>query len=269
MHDEAHARLLAGLGRLEEGSPEAVALMIMLGIDGLFRRDYAAMRSWSQRALDAARDVDDPTLHACAAALVAWGCVCDGDAETAGRACDESAALVDGLSDDELARSLEHGGAALAAAELYLGRCDDAAAHAERALAVARAAGRGELSPVLFWAGTVRAGRGRLPEAAEIFEPRSRAAASRATSRRSPGTSRAGRSRRSRRAKRPRRVRRGGGGGDAGGARRGAAGDVGGIRARRCARARRRAGASCGPAARVRRRCGAAAVPGELARRGV
>ena len=78
----------------------------------------------------------------------------------------EAAALVDSLSDDELARHLD-AGAWLAGAELYLDRYAEADAHATRALAVARATGQGEYFLVLVadprrgLAPARQAGRGR------------------------------------------------------------------------------------------------------------
>ena len=76
----------------------------------------------------------------------------------------EAAALVDSLSDDELARRLD-AAAWLAGAELYLDRYAEADAHASRALAIARATGQGELFLVLSrswagWYGARQAGRG-------------------------------------------------------------------------------------------------------------
>ena len=89
-----------------------------------------------------------------------------GAAERAEADRPEAAALVDSLSDDELARHLESA-ARLAGAELYLDRYAEGDAHATRALAVARATGQGELFLVLVQtlgaalAPARQAGRGR------------------------------------------------------------------------------------------------------------
>jgi tetratricopeptide (TPR) repeat protein len=82
----------------------------------------------------------------------------------------EAAALVDGLSDDEL--SLRPDAVAwLAAAELYLDLYAEADAHASRALRLARATGRGDrffglylILPRVWYV------RGRLAEAAEVLD---------------------------------------------------------------------------------------------------
>ena len=53
-HQEAHARLLDALETLDDpGSPEAVALMIELSVDGFYRMEYGPMRDWAERALSA------------------------------------------------------------------------------------------------------------------------------------------------------------------------------------------------------------------------
>ena len=82
----------------------------------------------------------------------------------------EATAIVDSLSDDELARYLE-APARLAGTELYLGRYADGEVHATRALAVARATGQGELVLVLVATlGGLWRMRGKLAEAGELLD---------------------------------------------------------------------------------------------------
>src|SRR6266545_3668777 len=82
----------------------------------------------------------------------------------------EAAVLVDSLSDDELARHLE-AAAWLAGVELYLDRYAEGEAHANRALAVARATGQGELFLLLAATlGGLLRQRGKLAEAAELLD---------------------------------------------------------------------------------------------------
>jgi DNA-binding NarL/FixJ family response regulator len=79
-------------------------------------------------------------------------------------------AIVDSLSDDELARHLE-APTRLAGTELYLGRYSDGEAHATRALAVARATGQGELLLALVATlGGLWRLRGKLAEAGELLD---------------------------------------------------------------------------------------------------
>src|SRR4029079_18069806 len=83
---------------------------------------------------------------------------------------EEAAALVDSLSDAELAGHLE-APTWLAGAELCVERSAEAEAHADRALSVARATGRGELFLLLAATlGGLRRQRGKLVEAAELLE---------------------------------------------------------------------------------------------------
>jgi DNA-binding CsgD family transcriptional regulator/tetratricopeptide (TPR) repeat protein len=144
--------------------------MLELSSDGLYETRFASMRDWGRCALHTARPLGDRRLIASAAALVALACACGGDVEEAHASCDEAASVLDGMPDDELATCIGPATDALAAAELLLDRLADAAAHSERALAVARATGQGHVLPVLFWAGLIRTARGRLGEAADVLD---------------------------------------------------------------------------------------------------
>jgi DNA-binding CsgD family transcriptional regulator len=82
----------------------------------------------------------------------------------------EAAALVADLDDAALALRLD-AAANLAGAELYLDRYEDAGAHAERALSVARATGQSEYIPLPYSIlGQVKLLRGRLVEADELLD---------------------------------------------------------------------------------------------------
>ena len=168
-HAEAHARLVDALGRLpDSGGPEAVALLIELAFDGLFRGDLSEMRDSAERALATARPLEDTALTAYAAAVVtqarAWG----GTHAEALEARAEALPLVDGLSDEDVARRL---GAVvhLAGAEMYMDLYEEAAAHAARAQVIARATGQvfPALIPTLVTAYYMR---GQLGPAIEVIE---------------------------------------------------------------------------------------------------
>ncbi len=142
--------------------------MLELAVDGMFSAEYDAARRWGARALETARPHGDSTLIATAAAMVALGGACSGEVAEADRARTEAAALVDGLSDDELARRPDTAGY-LGAAELELDRFDEAIAHAERGLEVARATG--QMAPTIVpTLGTARFMRGLLAESAAVLE---------------------------------------------------------------------------------------------------
>ena len=61
----------------------------------------------------------------------------------------EATAILDALTDEQLAGRLD-AAVELAGAEIYLDRFVEAAAHAERALAVGRATGQGQLFPGIY-----------------------------------------------------------------------------------------------------------------------
>ena len=170
-HEQAHARLTGAMDELRDpGSPEAAALMIELAMDGFFRMDYELMREWAERALSTARPLGDRPLTAAAVAALAFaGATSGATAESEARLA-EAATLVADLDDHELASRLD-AAANLAGAELYLDRYEDAEAHAERAIAVARATGQVEFIPLPYSIlGQVKLLRGQLAQAAELLD---------------------------------------------------------------------------------------------------
>ena len=170
-HKTAHLRLTGALERISDTrSGEAVVLMTQLMVDGLYRLDHPSARRWGEQALDGARRLDDPTVAASVAGVLALACAHDGAVAQAQRVADEAAARVDALADDDLADCIDYAGNALAAAEIRLDRLEAAGAHSERALAIAIATGRDSALPVLFWTGHVRTVRGQLTAAAELHD---------------------------------------------------------------------------------------------------
>jgi DNA-binding NarL/FixJ family response regulator len=168
LHAPAHARLVAALQALPEGhASEAVALTMQLAIDGIFRAEYGSAREWGVRAVDEARG-GAPHLTTAVTALAALTASLAGASAEAERRRAEAAAVVDAMTDEELAQPLD-ATAHLATAELYLDRYDEAATHAGRALAVARSTRRQSpsLVPTL---GTALVMRGRIADAAELFD---------------------------------------------------------------------------------------------------
>src|SRR6266540_1032976 len=169
--EQAHDRLAQALQALpESASPEAVALMIELALNGFYATNYQSMLDWAQPAVQAAKRVGDPPLTAAAVAMLALADAMTGAAERVEADRSEAAALVDSLSDDELAQRLD-AAAWLAGAELYLDRYAEADAHASRALTLGRATGQGELFLVLYQIlGRAWYVRGRLTEATELLD---------------------------------------------------------------------------------------------------
>jgi ATP/maltotriose-dependent transcriptional regulator MalT len=170
-HEQAGARLVTALGSLPDpSSPEAVALMIELARNHIWRASYEAVREWAERAADAARRLGDRPLTAAALAALALADSTRGAPMRAEADRSEAAALVDSVSDDELARFVD-AAAFLAGAELYLDRYVEADRHATRALGVARATGQGEPILVLIQTlGAVWRQRGKLADAADLLD---------------------------------------------------------------------------------------------------
>jgi DNA-binding CsgD family transcriptional regulator len=168
---ESHAHLVTGLAALHgPDSPDAVALMIELTVDGFHSGNFDAMQAWAGRAVKAAGKVDRPELLAAAAAVRAWAAAVAGDAADAQSYCDQAAGLVDALSEDQAARRLD-GLAHLACAELYLDRYQAGERHARRALGVCRTTGQGELlTVVVAMLGGSLCIQGRPLEGASVFD---------------------------------------------------------------------------------------------------
>jgi DNA-binding CsgD family transcriptional regulator len=169
--EQAGDRLANALGNLpEQDSPEAVALMLELTVNALWRTRHEAMHEAAERAVSAARRLGDAPLTAAALAELALADSIMGEAERAESNRSEAATLVDSLSDAELARHLQ-AAAWLAGVELYLDRYAEGDAHANRALAVARATGQGELFLLLVATlGGLWRQRGKLAEAGELLD---------------------------------------------------------------------------------------------------
>jgi ATP/maltotriose-dependent transcriptional regulator MalT len=170
-HEDAHARLVGAVdGLADPGSPEAATLMVELAMDGFFRMEYGRMREWAERALRGARPLGDRPLTAAAVAVLAFGSAASGATEEAQAHLSEAAALVADLDDAALALRLD-AAANVAGAALYLDRYQEAGAHAERALSVARKTGQSEYIPLPYSIlGQVRLLRGQLVEAAELLD---------------------------------------------------------------------------------------------------
>jgi DNA-binding CsgD family transcriptional regulator len=170
-HDEAHARLIGALDELADpDSDDGVSLMIDLTLDAFYRMEFDAMSDWAARAHAAARRRDSLPLVAAATAILAFVESCVGPVGDAHAHCDEAAALVDQMPDEQLAARLD-GIAWLTAAEFYLDRYSHCEAHCQRGLAVGRATSQGDLFPALTQAlGNVMFVTGRPRGAAELLE---------------------------------------------------------------------------------------------------
>ena len=171
LQDQARERLARALEALpDQRSREAVAIMIELTGNAFWRTRYEEMHEAGEGAAEAARQLGDIPMIAAALAQLALADSLVGAPDRAEAAHAEAARLVDSLSDDELAGYLE-AAAWLAGVELYLDRYADGEVHANRALAVVRATGQGELFLLLVATlGGLLRQRGKLAESAELLD---------------------------------------------------------------------------------------------------
>jgi DNA-binding CsgD family transcriptional regulator len=170
-HEQAHERLAAALEDLPDaaGAP-AVSLMLELAADEVYRLRYQAGQAWAQEAADAAKAIGDPTLEAGALATLARALSWGGEPARGDPVRAEAAAILDRLTDEQLARRLD-AAVDLAGAEIYLDRFVEASAHAERALAVGRATGQGQLFPGIYATlGVAWCMVGRFTDAATLLD---------------------------------------------------------------------------------------------------
>jgi len=170
-HDAANQRLTNALADLDDpSSPEAVALLLELAVDGIYTMRFPQIAGRAAQALETAKPLGDAPLIATAAAALAWGTALCGLVPDAEKYRDEATVLVDALSDHELAARLDSA-VHLAGAELYLDRFAAAGVHAKRVIAVARSTGQPAFVPfafmVLAW---VRMLRGELEDGAEELD---------------------------------------------------------------------------------------------------
>jgi ATP/maltotriose-dependent transcriptional regulator MalT len=170
-HEEARARLetvLAGLA--DQDSREAAGLRLDLAMADFYRLEFAGANAHGARALEIAEALADRPLKAGALGVLALVGAFTATRDQADARCDAAAALIDVMSDDEIALRLD-GLSHLASGESYAERFDASARHAERGFAVARATGQGELLPLLVPAlATVFLALGRVADGIELTD---------------------------------------------------------------------------------------------------
>jgi DNA-binding CsgD family transcriptional regulator/tetratricopeptide (TPR) repeat protein len=170
-HRQARDRLEQALAELPDpGSSLAVELMIGLAAADIYQMTREESLRWARRAVEAATHVGDPALNAAALAIHADSAVLAGAMDDARRSRDTASEIVAQLTDDTLATRLDVL-VRLATAEFFLDRFEPAARHAERALAIGRATGQGDLHLAAYsilgfslWM------RGRLAHVSELLD---------------------------------------------------------------------------------------------------
>ncbi len=170
-HDQAQQRLAAVADRLsDEESPPGVRALLAQATAALFASDHEHGRELALRGLAAARALDDAGLTGEAAATLAHVATVQGDVALGAESQTEATALLEGLTDEDLALHLDamH---RLSRASLHLERYEDAVRIAARGVDVGTKTGRGEVIPVLRSTLAQSAlTLGRLAEASEAQE---------------------------------------------------------------------------------------------------
>jgi DNA-binding NarL/FixJ family response regulator len=169
-----HATALASLHAAYEALPDATtwaasALQLELAVDRVYASDFDVARAWATQANTLAATLGDGALHAATCGTLA---VCDALVRPAPPQShvDEAAALVDALSDAELATRPE-AAYYTAYAENYHERFDASVRRFDRGIAVSRATGQGHvLLPMWIGRALGLERLGRLPEARETLD---------------------------------------------------------------------------------------------------
>ena len=147
--------------------------MLELASDSLLRGEYEEIGGWAARAVEARRAA---RRSACrrrrAHAMQALAAAMRGAVpEAAGSSATRAAERIDDLTDDGAGPAASTASSTSRPPRCTLDRFEASGRHAERALAVGRATGQGELFPLIFpMLGTALWVQGRIAEAARIFD---------------------------------------------------------------------------------------------------
>ncbi|MGH2957157.1 MAG: ATP-binding protein, partial [Solirubrobacterales bacterium] len=166
-HGEARETLLRALDGLPDpASPDAAALRAELAADCFFLGEWKGMNEWAKSARDLARETGDRLTHAAAAALLGLSYYELARLAEAREQVAEARAIVDALSDDQLALRVDacHW---LGWTEHLIDHYADSVRHLERGIAISRQTGQGHLlAPMTIGLVIANTWQGRLDEAA-------------------------------------------------------------------------------------------------------
>jgi DNA-binding NarL/FixJ family response regulator len=154
----------------DRDSLEAAVLQVELAVDGLYSLDFERTRAMGGASLELSERLGDRPLIASAAAVLALGEVCEGRIAEAREHRALALEQIDRVSDSELAPRLE-ALYYLGWADNYLEHYDDAIAHADRGIEIARGAGEGRLLvPLMLVKPYALEMNGGLAQARELCE---------------------------------------------------------------------------------------------------
>lgn len=151
-HEVAHSRLTGLLAALEDqGSPQAVEVMLNLARDAFLRNDAESMTQWSERALEAVL-ADEPVDQHLLVMAKATRAICasfTGPISLARQCADDATAIFDTFDQESLDRTV-FGMALLCGADLYLERFEETIKHGQIAIESSRRTGQGQNFPMLY-----------------------------------------------------------------------------------------------------------------------
>ncbi len=170
-HRDADARLHRALADPPDPlSVDIAALHIVHSLASRYEGEFEAMRASAQDGYTAATVCGQRALRACAAALLAHAQAEVPRAGSSDEVIGMAATLVDELTDEELATSIDTA-LIIGRTEIHVDRFEDATRHLERGLEVARATGQGQLLvPLMLGRVVLLCVQGRLPEASELVD---------------------------------------------------------------------------------------------------
>jgi ATP/maltotriose-dependent transcriptional regulator MalT len=170
-HRDADARLHRALADPPDPlSVDIAALHIVHSLASRYEGEFEAMRASAQDGYTAATACGQRALRACAAALLAHAQAEVPRAGSSDEVIGMAATLVDELTDEELATSIDTA-LIIGRTEIHVDRFDNATRHLERGLEVARATGQGQLLvPLMLGRVVLLCVQGRLPEASELVD---------------------------------------------------------------------------------------------------
>jgi hypothetical protein len=169
-HEEARARLHTAFAALPEpGSAAGVEALMALSTGAFFTMENEPMCDFAQRAVDAARGLDDDGLLFASLANLAQSQSLANQPAEAQNSAEEAEGLGRSLSDVALAARLD-GVNRLSWASVGLQRYEDAVRHAARGMRIARRTGQDQFAPLLLSAQALgQMFLGSLPAATELM----------------------------------------------------------------------------------------------------
>ncbi len=170
-HVQAHELLHSMLAELPDELSEArLSLKLELGADCFFRGDFEGLREWMRQVLEESGPVGDADIAAAAKGLLGCAEYMAGDPAAATARLEEFFGEVSQATDSQLGIHVNTLAWCIVC-EVFVERIDSAIVHSERALAAARATGKGQITSLIRVGGALALlWRGRIAEGAALAD---------------------------------------------------------------------------------------------------